>query len=157
MIIDTIDNLGKYVGMNPLFADVVAFLKDHDLNTMEAGKHPIKGSDLFVNITTAKGRSKTEAVLETHIDMIDIQIPLDTEETFGYTPLKDLPAFEYNAEKDITKYGDVRWPSSSRRTVTLPALLRKTSRKQYSKFRLSEQNGNVFSFSNVRKIKRSLE
>lgn len=108
MIIDTIDNLGKYVGMNPLFADVVAFLKDHDLNTMEAGKHPIKGSDLFVNITTAKGRSKTEAVLETHIDMIDIQIPLDTEETFGYTPLKDLPAFEYNAEKDITKYGDTK-------------------------------------------------
>jgi YhcH/YjgK/YiaL family protein len=37
--------------------------------------------------------------------MIDIQIPLDGEETFGYTPLKDLPDFEYNAEKDITKYG----------------------------------------------------
>jgi YhcH/YjgK/YiaL family protein len=37
--------------------------------------------------------------------MIDIQIPLDGEETFGYTPLCDLPEFEYNAEKDITKYG----------------------------------------------------
>ena len=106
MIIDTLDNLGKYIGLNPLFADVVAFLKDHDLNTMEEGKHPIKGGDLFVNVTTAKGRTKEAAVLETHIDMIDIQIPLDTEETFGYTPLSDLPAFEYNAEKDITKYGD---------------------------------------------------
>lgn len=106
MIIDTLDNLGKYTALNPLFADVVAFLKDHDLKAMEEGKHPIKGSDLFVNITTAKGRSKEAAVLETHIDMIDIQIPLDTEETFGYTPLCDLPAFEYNAEKDITKYGD---------------------------------------------------
>lgn len=106
MIIDTLDNLGKYIGLNPLFADVVAFLKDHDLNAMEAGKYPIKDKDLFVNITTAKGRAKEAAVLETHIEMIDIQIPLDTEETFGYTPIQDLPNFEYNAEKDITKYGD---------------------------------------------------
>ena len=106
MIIDTLDNLGKYVGLNPLFADVVTFLKEHDLSALEAGKYPIKDKDLFVNITTAKGRAKEAAVLETHIDMIDIQIPLDTEETFGYTPLCDLPEFEYNAEKDITKYGD---------------------------------------------------
>ena len=106
MIIDTLDNLAKYVGLNPLFADAVEFLKNNDLNALEAGKHPIKDKDLFVNITTAKGRAKESATLETHIDMIDIQIPLDTEETFGYTPLCDLPDFEYNAEKDITKYGD---------------------------------------------------
>ena len=105
MVIDTIENLSKYVGLNPLFADVVAFLGQNDLNQLEAGKHPIKDKDLFVNITTAKGRGKEAATLETHINMIDIQIPLDTEETFGYTPLCDLPEFEYNAEKDITKYG----------------------------------------------------
>ena len=106
MVIDTIDNLSKYVGLNPLFADVVVFLTANDLSKMEEGKHPIQGADLFVNVTTAKGRAKEAAVLETHIDMIDIQIPLDTEETFGYTPLCDLPDYEYNAEKDITKYGD---------------------------------------------------
>ena len=106
MVIDTIDNLSTYVGLNPLFADVVVFLKANDLSKMEEGKHPIQGADLFVNVTTAKGRAKEAAVLETHIDMIDIQIPLDTEETFGYTLLCDLPDYEYNAEKDITKYGD---------------------------------------------------
>ena len=103
MIIDTLDNLGKYVGLNPLFADVVSFLKENDLNTLEAGKHLIKDKDLFVNITTAKGRAKEAAVLETHIDMIDIQIPLDVAETFGYTQRDRLPEAEYNAEKDITK------------------------------------------------------
>ncbi len=36
--------------------------------------------------------------------MIDIQIPLSTCETYGYTPLCDLPNEEYNEEKDITKY-----------------------------------------------------
>ena len=108
MIIDTIENLGKYVSLNPLFADVVDFLKSHDLQTMEPGKYPIKDKDLFLNLQVAKGRSKEAATLETHIKMIDIQIPLSCEETFGYTPLNDLPAFDYNEEKDITKYGETK-------------------------------------------------
>ena len=74
MIIDTLDNLAKYVDVNPLFADVVEFLKKNDLATMESGKYPIKDKDLFVNITTAKGKAPDEAVLETHVKMIDIQI-----------------------------------------------------------------------------------
>ena len=108
MIIDTLDNLGKYTALNPLFADVVEFLKSHDLKTMEAGKYPIKDKDLFLNLSLTKQRTKETAFLETHIDMIDIQIPVSCAETFGYSPLCDLPAFEYNAEKDITKYGDTK-------------------------------------------------
>ena len=106
MIIDTIDNLCKYAAINPLFEDVVEFLKSHDLKTMEVGKYPIKDKDMFLNLTVAKGKTKEAAVLETHIEMIDIQIPISCAETFGYTPLCNLPDFEYNAEKDITKYGD---------------------------------------------------
>jgi YhcH/YjgK/YiaL family protein len=108
MIIDTIDNLGKYVALNPLFADVVEYLKNNDLQTMEVGKYPIKDKDLFLNLSLAKQRTKDTAILETHINMIDIQIPITCAETFGYTPLEDLPDFEYNAEKDITKYGDTK-------------------------------------------------
>ena len=108
MIIDTLDNLGKYAALNPLFADVVDFLKSNDLQTMEPGKYPIKDKDLFLNLSLAKQRTKDTAFLETHVEMIDIQIPITCPETFGYTPLCDLPAFEYNAEKDITKYGDTK-------------------------------------------------
>ena len=106
MIIDKLENLSKYVALNPLFADVIEFLKSHDLNAMEAGKYAIKDKDLMLNLTVAKGRAKEAATLETHIDMIDIQIPLSGEETFGWTPLDDLPDSERDAEKDITKYGD---------------------------------------------------
>ena len=108
MIIDKLENLNKYVALNPLFADVVEFLKNHDLQEMDLGKYPIKDNDLFLNLQMAKGRSKEAAVLETHVMMIDIQIPISGEETFGYTPLLDLPDFEYNVEKDITKYGDTK-------------------------------------------------
>ena len=107
MIIDTIDNLAKYENVNPLFKDVVAFLRDNDLNALDPGKYPIKDNDLFVNITNAKGRTPDAAVLETHRRMIDIQIPLDGLETYGYTPLCRLPEADYNEEKDITKYGDL--------------------------------------------------
>ena len=108
MIIDTLDNLGKYVALNPLFADVVEFLKSHDLQTMEAGSYPIKDKDVALKLSLTKQRTKETAFLETHIDMIDIQVPVTCAETFGYSPLCDLPAFEYNAEKDITKYGDTK-------------------------------------------------
>ena len=104
MIIDTIDKLAYYASVNPLFADVVEYLKNNDLNTVETGKHEIKGKDLFVNIQVAKGKTKEEAKLETHRKMIDIQIPLSGEETYGYTPLCDLPDLEYNEENDIIKY-----------------------------------------------------
>ena len=104
MVLDTIENLGKYVGLNPLFADVVKFIKENDLLALEEGKHYIKDKDLFVNITTAKGKTKEESVMETHKNMLDIQIPLDANETYGYIPLEEMPEAEYNAEKDVTKY-----------------------------------------------------
>ena len=108
MIIDTIENLNKYVGLNPLFADVIEFLEANDIRTMEPGKYPIRDKDLFLNLTVAKGRGPEKAVIETHVNMIDIQIPISCEETFGYTPFCDLPAFDYNAEKDVTLYGDTK-------------------------------------------------
>ena len=82
MIIDTIENLGKYVALNPLFADVVEFLKSHDLQSMEPGKYPIKEKDVFLNLSQTKQRTMETAVLETHIEMIDIQVPITCPETW---------------------------------------------------------------------------
>ncbi len=103
MIIDKLENLKMYESVNPLFAKVVEFLQENDLNALEAGKHEIVGKDLFVNIQVAKGKTPDEAVIETHDKMIDIQIPITAAETFGYTQRDQLPKAEYNAEKDITK------------------------------------------------------
>lgn len=103
MIIDKLENLKMYESVNPLFAKVVEFLQQNDLNALETGKHEIVGKDLFVNIQVAKGKTPDEAVIETHDKMIDIQIPITAAETFGYTQRDQLPKTEYNAEKDITK------------------------------------------------------
>ena len=107
MIIDKIENLKNYVSLNPYFAKVVEFLEKTDLNSLENGKHEIDGKDCFVNIMDTKGKTKEEAVMETHVRMLDIQIPLNEDEIYGYTPTVDLPEAEYNAEKDVTKYPGV--------------------------------------------------
>ena len=100
MIIDKLDNLEKYAALNPLFPKVVEFLKANDLNKMADGKYEIEGQDLFVNITTTKGKTPDEAVLEAHNRMIDIQIPLTATETYGYTHRSLLPQTEFDEEKD---------------------------------------------------------
>ena len=103
MIIDKIENLFKYINMNSLFADVVKFLESNDLNTLEEGKHEIKGTDLFVNVQAKPGKKLQDAVLEYHKKMIDIQIPVSDSETFGYTPVDELPEVEFDEQKDIAK------------------------------------------------------
>ena len=111
MIIDKIENLKNYVGVNRHFSKVIEFLEANDLNALENGKHEIDGPDCFVNIMDTKGKTKEEAVMETHRRMLDIQIPLDADETYGYTPTADLPKAEYNEAKDVTKYPGVQGES----------------------------------------------
>lgn len=104
MIIDTIDNLGKYAALNPLFGKVADFIAKNDLLTLEAGKYEIEGKDLFLNRNLSRGKTKEEARIESHNLMIDIQIPLNVPEAMGYTPREELPECEYNDVKDITFY-----------------------------------------------------
>lgn len=108
MVIDKIENLEMYASLNPYFPQVIEFIKTHDLNALENGKTLIDGKDCFVNVMDTKGKTKEEAVMETHKNMLDIQIPLSADETHGYTPLDRLPEAEYNAEKDVTKYPGVQ-------------------------------------------------
>jgi biofilm protein TabA len=104
MVVDKLENLEKYVSLNPLFAQAVEFLKATDLDAHEIGKITLKEGELMVNFSQTKPKTKEEAKLETHNQFIDIQIPLSGVEVMGYTPRTDLPEEVYNAEKDITFY-----------------------------------------------------
>ena len=106
MILDTLENFGKYAALNPLFPKVVEYLQNTDLVAQEPGIVNIDGNKLFVNHNLAKGKSVDAARMETHNAMIDIQIPLSCEEVMGYTPRQYLSQAEYDASKDITFYLD---------------------------------------------------
>lgn len=104
MVVDKLENLEKYVSLNPLFAQAVEYLKSTDLDAHEIGKITLKEGELMVNFSQTRPKTKEEAKLETHNQFIDIQVPLSGVEVMGYTPRTDLPEEEYNAEKDITFY-----------------------------------------------------
>lgn len=101
MIVDRIENLEKYFALNPLFKEVADFLSANDMSALSTGIHHIKGDDVFVNIQEAAGKTKEQAVVEYHRKMVDIQIPFSGEETYGYIPTADLPAADFNEEKDV--------------------------------------------------------
>ena len=119
MIVDKLENIEKYVALNPLFAQAVEFLKAHDLNTLEIGKTELKGKDLLVNVTQTKPKTKEQARLETHRDFIDIQIPVSGVEYMGYTAATDCAPADapYNAEKvlhnkslkNTSNYGNIEF------------------------------------------------
>ena len=104
MILDSLDNLHKYVALNPRIQTVVDFLTANNLAAAPSGKVQIDGDDVLANFQTLKGKTKEEAKLETHNVMLDIQVPFNTAETMGYTPRRDLPQGEYNDANDITFY-----------------------------------------------------
>ena len=99
MVLDVLDNFGKYAALNPYFSLVDAFMRTPQLEELALGTYNIKGEDVVLKIEQAMGKSRTEAILESHRQMIDIQIPLQQEETFGVAALTSLPAADYSAEK----------------------------------------------------------
>ena len=103
MIIDKIENLARYVALNPLFADVVAFLQHHDLRTLPNGSHPIHGDRLYVNVEDDLGKRREEAAVEYHRRMVDIQLPLNIPETYGFVPVDDLPPLPFDEDRDFAK------------------------------------------------------
>ena len=116
MVLDVLDYFGKYAALNPYFSLVDAFMRTHQLEELAHGTYNIKGEDVVLKIEQAMGKSRTEAILESHRQMIDIQIPLQQEETFGVAALTSLPAADYSAEKDISFYPN----SPAQNYVTCP-------------------------------------
>ena len=68
----------------------------------------LDGKDLYVNVLDFKGKSETEARMETHKDYIDIQVPVDGVEIMGWKPTVDLKeeTQAYDAVKDVAFYAD---------------------------------------------------
>ncbi len=100
MIIDTLDNLEKYIKLHPDFKTVFDYLKLHNLNNMECGRHELKGNEVFFNLQEYE--TKPVQKLEAHKKYIDIQVMINGEEYMGYTNIENTKVIEeYNEEKDV--------------------------------------------------------
>lgn len=100
---------------NTNYIKALEYIKNTDLNSLEAGKHILDGDNLFVNIVDSQMKTPEQARLEVHDKYIDIQVPLSKSESFGVKPRKDCktPDGEFNTEKDILFYKDKDWETVS--------------------------------------------
>lgn len=93
---------------NPYYEAALAYIKEHDLNSLSTGTHVIEEGRLWVNIVETSLRPTSEALLEVHDAFIDIQIPLSGPETFGVKPRSECtqPRGEMDSVKDILFFDD---------------------------------------------------
>lgn len=108
MIIDTLQNIDRYLGIHPSFSKAVDFIKNHDLNELEIGKHPIDGDAVFALVSAKEGLNAADAKFEAHNFYMDIQFCLSETETFGWSPRERVkqPKADYDAVKDVTFFDD---------------------------------------------------
>jgi len=108
MILDTLKNAELYQSVHPLFKKAFDFLKTTDLKSLPLGKIELEGSDLVVSVVEISGKTAQNARMETHRKFIDIQLPLDDEETMGWIAAEKLTKVTqpYDAEKDIAFFAD---------------------------------------------------
>lgn len=108
MIIDTLDNAKKYVGLHPLFEKAFQFIEAQHLPTVVPGKFEIEGKDLHASVSLKEGLKKDEAKLEAHDKYIDIQVCPSGRETIGWKPRNKCCNIkvDYNTEKDVTFFSD---------------------------------------------------
>ena len=104
MILDSLENLGGYVALNPNFAKAIEFVMNTDLLALPAGRNEICGDAVFANVVEVKPKAKEAAQIEIHRKYIDLQIPLSGDEVMGYTPVEELPYAEFVEADDASLY-----------------------------------------------------
>lgn len=108
MILDTLENAGRYAGLHPLFARAFAFLRETDFSRLAPGRYPVEGDALFAIVEESGGRTREEAKLECHRKYIDIHLVLAGEEHIGWKPLGACreQVSEYSEPRDVAFYID---------------------------------------------------
>ncbi len=105
MIIDTLDNAGRYTSLHPGFKTAFDYLTATDLNSLETGIIEVAEG---VKIIVAEGEARTaEAAVKTfecHNKNIDIQLLIGGTETMGWKPrvsCSNVQGDGYSEENDI--------------------------------------------------------
>jgi YhcH/YjgK/YiaL family protein len=105
MIIDTLENIGRYECLHARFKAAFHFLRNTNLSALPDGRLEIDGDRLFVLTQTYQTKPLEGGKLEAHRKYIDIQFVVSGEEYIGYAPLAgQKPVDPFNEEKDIGFY-----------------------------------------------------
>ncbi len=108
MILDTLKNSGRYLGVHDGFRRAFEFLSQADPKTLAPGRIAIEGDRLYAIVTKGPGRGRRGAQLECHARHIDIQYIVSGVDMIGWKPASECsrPAGPFDTEKDIRFFDD---------------------------------------------------
>jgi biofilm protein TabA len=108
MIIDVLENLHRYVGLNKRFEKAVAFLLLLNLKQLPIGRYDIDGEWVYAIVDKEQGHRKEDEQLEIHEKYIDIQLVLEGIDEMGWKPRSscEFPSCEYDQASDIQFFKD---------------------------------------------------
>jgi biofilm protein TabA len=108
MIIDTLSNAQRYIGLHKNFSTAFEFIRNADLAALEPGKYPIDGEVLHASVSLKEGYALSEAKFEAHDHYIDIQVCPSGVEKLGWKSRKDCTdqKTQYDPAKDVTFFND---------------------------------------------------
>ncbi len=106
MILDTLDRANRYVSLHRGFRKAFEFLAR--ASDLESGTVELDGRNTYATIATQPGKTRGDALLESHRKYIDVHYCLEGEEEVGWRPVEQCEGIRdpYDAEKDITTYDD---------------------------------------------------
>ena len=92
--------------LNKIYWDkAFTFLKEHNLQTLEKGKYPIDGDNVFASVTEDPSKDFDKTNWESHRKYIDLQCIITGEEKMGVYPVsKATVSKEYDEKKDVANY-----------------------------------------------------
>lgn len=108
MILDSLDNLNKYLCIHQDFIDAAGFIGRQDLAELPSGKYDIGNRGVFALVSEYKTKEITQCFIECHRKYIDIQMILTGREKIGVCNKKDCAEEAYIDDRDFQKlHGEV--------------------------------------------------
>ncbi len=110
MIVDRLEEVARYLPLNSRFGRAWEFLQAalRQPESLTDGRHVLEEGKLSVIVESAAGRGPAASPLESHRQMIDIQLVLAGVEQIGWRPQGECQEVTqaYLAERDIEFYSD---------------------------------------------------
>ena len=100
MIVDTLQNIGRYRGLHPNLDTAIRWLADHDITALPNGRTGVDGDRVFIHVMDADLRPAGGAAFEEHRRYADLQIDLTGGEHWGWAD-DAAPEGDFAPEKDF--------------------------------------------------------
>ena len=105
MILDTLENSGRYEGLSAHFVKAFAFLRGVD-GTQALGRHEIDGERVFALVQKYSTKPIESALFEAHRRYVDVQYVHAGRETILWAPLAAMQeeTMAYDAAKEAALF-----------------------------------------------------